>query len=224
MERAYDLRPVLRPAPGLHVTRAFGKLQSSALPAPGSCHACWLFALLRGSGQRGTPSLRALRGLLLQHAALYQRQSLARSSRHTAETERAVKNATTSPPFCTSAPPSRQNRDLVSRERGKQARRQCRPFWCMVGDAAHWPQQQADASQTQRCTSCAFAGHGRCCHGWCGSFTAVFLPRRAGNYRIGEAGGKAIADALKTNTSLTSIDLWSKFSPCIVTFRRHLEE
>ena len=156
----------------------------------------------------------ALRCLLLQHAALYQRKPFARPSGHTAATEWAVGNATTCPPFCTCAAPSCQNRDLVSRERGKQARRQYHPLWCMVGDAAHWPQQQADASQTWHCASCAFAGHGRCCHGWCTSFTAVSLPRRAGN-DIGEAGGIAIAAALKTNTSLTSINLTCKLTPCV---------
>ena len=37
----------------------------------------------------------------------------------------------------------------------------------------------------------------------------VFLPQRAGN-GIGEAAGKAIADALNVNKSLTSIDLEGK--------------
>jgi hypothetical protein len=187
-----------------------------AFPAPGNCHACWLFALvLKRSWQHNPhPPLCSRRCLLLQHAALYQRKPLARPSGHTAATEWAVGNATTCPPFCTCAAPSCQNRDLVSRERGKQARRQYHPLWCMVGDAAHWPQQQADASQTWHCASCAFAGHGRCCHGWCTSFTAVSLPRRADN-GIGEAGGKAIAAALMTNTSLTSIDLEGKLTPCV---------
>ncbi len=47
------------------------------------------------------------------------------------------------------------------------------------------------------------------------SFTAVSFPQRAGN-GIGEAGGKAIAAALEANTSLTSMDLGCKVSPCIV--------